>query len=104
HGRPQLRANQWQLAYAYRYQRSDRHFRGDVEEAHRRLEGSEVINEVHLMDFGVTYGVTDRLNLTLSLPLVIAERSQPIRNADRAIVGRNFTNSFGIGDISVLSG
>jgi len=37
-----------------------------------------------------------------SVPLVIAERPQAIRQADRAIVGRNVTESFGIGDVALL--
>jgi hypothetical protein len=103
-GSPYLIPEEWQLAFGYRWQRSDRHFTGDHEERHRRAEGSEVINDVHILDFSATYAVTERLNATLSLPVLFAERSNAIRDADRNIVGRNVTNARGIGDMILMGG
>jgi len=101
-GGPYVEAGAWRIAYGYRYQLSDRHFVGDHEERRRQAEGSEVINEVHLMDFGFEYAISSRFRVGASVPLLVAERSQPIRQADRAIVGRNVTEAFGLGDVSIL--
>jgi hypothetical protein len=102
-GDPYLHGGDFLLSYAYRYQRSDRHFRGDSQERERHKEGSEEINEIHLMDFGVMYAAIDRLSFSLGLPLLIAERSEPIQASDGHIAGRNITETSGIGDVSTVA-
>lgn len=97
-----LAGGSWELSYAYRYQRSDRHFIGDKEDRDRQSEGSEEINTVHLMDFGLTYAFTKRCSFTISLPLLVADRSEPIQDAAQRIVGRNHTDAAGIGDLSTV--
>ncbi len=96
-------AGSWQVAAGYRWQKSDRHFRGIHEEPNRQEEGSEVINRVHLLDLTGSYALTERLNVTLSVPVVTSDRSQAIRNPNRDVVGRFSTQSSGIGDISIVA-
>ena len=96
-------ARSWQFALGYRWQKSDRHFRGIHEEPDRQAEGSEVINRIHLFDLTGTYAISERLNVTLSVPIVTSDRSQGIRNPSREIVGRFSTQASGIGDISIVA-
>lgn len=98
-GSSYLAAGETQLSLGYRWQHSDRHFRGDHEERDRQAEHSEVVNDIHLLDFGVTHALTRRFSVGLSLPVLIATRSQPIRS-NGEIVGRFETHATGIGDLS----
>jgi hypothetical protein len=100
-GSPYLEAGSWQLNFGYRYQKSDRHFTGNSEERARAREHSEVINDVHLFDFGVTHAFTKRINGSLSVPVLIGTRSSPVRDANRDIVGRDTQRAEAIGDIVV---
>lgn len=97
---PYLGKGQWQFYAGYRWQRSDRHFTGKHEEKQRETEHSEVINNIHLIDFAGTYAISQRLNVSLSLPIFLAERSNPIRSAG-IIVDRAETQARGIGDMSL---
>ncbi|HSL82790.1 MAG TPA: hypothetical protein VLF66_08435, partial [Thermoanaerobaculia bacterium] len=92
----------WQVSFGYRYQRSDRHFRGTHEEANRQVEGSEVINTVNLMDLGVRYSFNPRLSLSLGIPYLYADRSSPIRDADRTVVDRSVVSARDLGDITLV--
>lgn len=88
----------------YRYFKSFRHFRGSHEEANRVEEGTEVINYFNSFDIGLTYGVTNRLSTTLTIPLTFNNRSSLYEhygnrvddNPDRK---RFETGSSGLGDI-----
>ncbi len=102
-GSPYLEAGEWQANFAYRWQRSDRHFTGDHEDKNRETEHSQVINNLNLFDFGITYALTKRFGLSLSLPVQVATRSTPIRDANRNIVKRDLQEANGIGDM-VLTG
>lgn len=92
----------WQVSFGYRYQRSDRHFQGTHEEPHRQVEGSEVINTVNLMDLGIRYSFNPRLSLSLGIPYLYADRSSPIRDADRTVVDRSVTSARDLGDITLV--
>jgi hypothetical protein len=114
----------WTAAASYRYQYSDRHFVGGEEQKYRELEGSEVKNNVHLIDLSVSYAVTKRINATLSIPFQFATRSQAVRDARRdpetgelinpskfpnpegefggAVIDRYSTEAIGLGDIKLL--
>ncbi|MGH9379962.1 MAG: hypothetical protein ACRD2Z_05065 [Thermoanaerobaculia bacterium] len=92
----------WQVSFAWRYQKSDRHFRGTHEEANRQAEGSEVINRIHLADVSLRYNFNPRNSLTLSVPYLMAERSSPIRDTDRVVVDRSVTHARGLSDISLV--
>ncbi|MBI4604518.1 MAG: hypothetical protein HY721_21360 [Planctomycetes bacterium] len=100
-GSPYLDAGSWQLHYGYRYQKSDRHFTGDHEDKDRQREHSEVVNELHLMDFGLTHAFTKRLTATASLPVQFVTRSTPVRDANRDIIDRDTQRADGIGDMVV---
>ena len=93
--------NRWQVSTSWRYQKSDRHFRGTHEEPNRQAEGSEVINHVNLMEIGIRYNVSDRTSISVGIPFLMAERSSPIRDADRNVVDRSVTHANGLSDITV---
>lgn len=94
--------NKWQVSLGYRYQRSDRHFQGTHEEPHRQAEGSEVINTVNLMDLGIRYNFNPRWSLSVGIPYLYADRSSPIRDADRVVVDRSVVSAREIGDITAV--
>jgi hypothetical protein len=92
----------WQVSLGYRYQRSDRHFRGTHEEANRQAEGSEVINTINLVDLGIRYNFNPRASLSVGIPYFSADRSSALRDADRNIVGRSAVQAQELGDIAVV--
>lgn len=91
--------NRWQATLGYRWLHSDRHFVGTEEQQERQEEGSQVINDLNTVDFGLTYNVNHRLSFTLSVPWVDNNRSNAVRMPDRTIVGRSHTQASGLGDI-----
>ena len=95
--------NRWQVSTSWRYQKSDRHFRGIHEETNRFAEGSEVINHLNLMEIGIRYNVSDRTSISVGIPFLMAERSSPIRDADRNVVDRSVTHANGLSDITVTA-
>ena len=99
-----LAANErWEASFAWRYGHSDRHFVGTVEQKQRQREHTEVINDVHLLDFSLRYAFNNRTSITLGIPYLMAERSGPLRNEQRELIGREVrSNTRGIGDISVV--
>lgn len=99
---PYEEKGQWRIAANYRWQKSDRHFRGIHEEPVRQEEGSEVINRVHLFDLATSYALSERTSVTLSIPVVFSNRSQAIRDSDRNVIGRFSTEASGLGDISLV--
>lgn len=94
--------NKWEVSLTWRYQKSDKHFRGTHEETIRTAEHSEVINTIHLADLGIRYNFSPRNSVTVSVPYLIAERSHPIRDENRVTVGRSVLNSTGISDITIV--
>ena len=68
----------WTAALSHRWQYSDRHFVGDVDQVYRTREGSQVINDIHLIDMGVSYQASKRVALNLSIPYSKATRSQSL--------------------------
>lgn len=93
--------SRWQLSTNWRYQRSHRHFVGTEEQVEREEEGSEVINTIHIMDVGVRYNANAQWSFSLGAPYLMAERSSPIRDANRVVIDRSLTQARGIGDITV---
>lgn len=91
-------------AVGYRWLHSDRHFVGSHEETQRQAEGSEVINDSHFVDLALTYAITPRYSVNLTLPLVWNDRSQVVRSNDvaRTILQRFSTQSYGIGDVRLV--
>ncbi len=95
--------NKWQVSTSWRYQKSDRHFRGSHEEANRQAEGSEVINTINLMELGIRYNHSDRLSFSLGIPYFSAERSSPLRNSDRVVVDRSVVEASALGDVTLTA-
>lgn len=93
--------DRWQVSVSWRYQRSDRHFRGIHEEENRAAEHSEVINHLNLAEIGIRYNFSDRTSLTVGVPYVMAERSSPMRDENRVVVDRSITHANGLSDITV---
>jgi hypothetical protein len=95
--------NGWQLSIGFRKQRSHRHFVGTVEQTDRALERTEVVNDIYLMDVGVTYNFTARSSMTVSVPIQHATRVNPARFDSQGVQTRpeQLTHSIGIGDMSV---
>lgn len=92
----------WRVSVSWRYQKSDRHFRGTEEEENRQAEDSEVINTIHLAEVAVRYDFSLQNSLTVSIPFLMATRSHPIRDANRDVVGRSVLNSRGLSDITIV--
>src|SRR5215207_3767225 len=96
-------------AVSHRWQYSDRHFVGDEEQKERQAEGSEVINDVHLIDISVSYAITKRFTATLAVPFQFATRSQAIRDnrianefGNGTVIDRYETSAYGLSDIRLL--
>nr|WP_297787629.1 hypothetical protein [uncultured Allomuricauda sp.] len=87
-----------QIGSNYRYFKSFRHFRGTEEEPDRVSNGSEVINHSHSWDFFLTYGISDRLYASITIPTVINTRSSLYEHGRDE---RNTTFSRGLADIRV---
>ncbi|HVS03646.1 MAG TPA: hypothetical protein VMT16_12820 [Thermoanaerobaculia bacterium] len=92
----------WQVSMSWRYQQSDRHFRGTHQERERQAEGSEVINDVYLFDLGIRYNLGPKSSISVGIPYLIADRSSPIRDSSRQVVARSVQEVDGIGDITVV--
>jgi len=87
-----------QIGSNYRYFKSFRHFRGTEEEPDRVSNETEVINHSHSWDFFLTYGITDRLYTSITIPTVINTRSSLYEHGRDE---RNTTYSRGLADIRV---
>ena len=85
-----------QLGMNYRYFKSFRHFRGTEEEPDRVTNNTEVINNSHSTDFFLTYGISQRLYTSITLPTLFNSRSSLYEHGRKE---RNTTFSRGLGDI-----
>jgi hypothetical protein len=95
--------DKWQVSTSWRYQRSHRHFVGDVEQVNRALEDSEVVNTINQPELGIRYNLNELWSFSLGIPYLIAERSSPIRDANRVVVDRYITAARGVGDITFIA-
>jgi hypothetical protein len=102
----------WSAAFSWRYQKSDRHFRGSEEESIRQAENSEVITWANMLELSLTRNFTDRWSVSVGIPYFLMERSNAIRDPsitdtqfgdpDGPVVTRTETEARGIGDITVV--
>jgi hypothetical protein len=92
--------DKWLVSTSWRYQRSDTHFVGTEHQINRDREESQVINTINLAELGIRYNATPLWSFTLGVPYLMAERSSPIRNANRVVVDRYTTATHGVGDIT----
>jgi len=95
--------DKWLVSTSWRYQKSDTHFVGPEHQINRDREESQVINRINLAEIGIRYNATPVWSFTLGIPYLMAERSSPIRNANRVVIDRYITASHGVGDITLTA-
>jgi hypothetical protein len=83
----------WTVSFGYRWQDSFRHFSGDVEQTQRVAQDTQMENKVHLFDVSLSYRVSRRWSVSLSAPVMDADR---INHRTKGV-----TESTGLGDMSV---
>ena len=98
-----LGKGQWQVGANYRYFRSFRHFKSDTEQKERLEQNTEVINDAHSLDLGVSYGISNRLSVSANLPLIYYDRSSLYEHYGNSATAnpehkRFHTGAQGIGD------
>ena len=91
-----LQKGDLQIGLNYRYFKSFRHFRGTEEEPDRIANNSEVINQSHAWDYFLTYGISNRLYTSITIPTVLNSRSSLYEHGRQE---RNSTFSRGLADI-----
>jgi len=100
HGESQsadLRAHEWQVAVDYRYLHADRFYIGTQQVVPpAQFFGQPLMINVHSVDWTVTYAVSDRFNLRLTVPFSVGTQS-----AVRADTVRHDAHAFGFGDIGL---
>jgi hypothetical protein len=96
----------WSMSLSYRWIRSHRHFIGMARQNVRTDRGTEVLNNVHLLDVGVTYNASSRLSFSLGIPFQVAYRKSSTTRAAflRGVPGSSsgVTEAAGLGDISLV--
>lgn len=95
-----LEAGEWQLNFAFRHFKSDRHFIGDDEQPQRKALGTQVINNSFFYDVSATYAWSKRLNFSFTVPFVYHDRSSLYEHSGNS-GGRYHTQAAGLGDIRV---
>jgi hypothetical protein len=98
---PYAKSKSWVVSAHYRWQKSDRHFVGSEEQKNREAESSQVINRIHFLDVTAQYNLSPRTSFTLGLPIILAERSSPIRDQTRAVIDRSVVQADGFSDITL---
>ncbi|WP_072032241.1 hypothetical protein [Crocinitomix catalasitica] len=103
-----LNKNDWQLSGNYQYFESYRHFRGDVEEKERVAHHTQVFNFSNSVDLGIRTAPTNRINLTLNIPILFFKRSSLYEHYGNSSVSnpeqkRFETDAQGIGDIRLTA-
>ena len=100
HGESQsadLRAHEWQVAVDYRYLHADRFYIGTQQVLPPpQFFGQPLMINVHSVDWTVTYAVSDRFNLRLTVPFSVGTQS-----AVRADTVRHGAHALGLGDIGL---
>lgn len=74
-GRP-VTKTRFELGLGYRYLPSFRHFIGTVEQKQREILGTQIRNNVHIMDVSLAYTLNKRWTLNTSIPFMKAYRNQ----------------------------
>ncbi len=97
---------QWQISTGYRYFRSFRHYKGDVEQHERLEQNTEVINLSHALDLGISYQPNARLSFAVNLPIQYNDRSSLYEHYGNSVTAnpdqkRFHTYSKGIGDMRI---
>ncbi|MFC0184285.1 hypothetical protein ACFFJX_17830 [Pseudarcicella hirudinis] len=103
-----MHPGQWQVSLGYRYLHSFRHYLGSEEQTQRIEQGTQVINDTHNFDLGVSYAVSSRLSLALNLPVSTNDRSSLYEHYGNSLTAnpdqkRFHTYSKGIGDLRLTA-
>ena len=93
-GEPWYSPKRWEIGIGYRSLHSHRHFVGTEEQNIRKELGTEVNNQINLLDFSAAYHVSARWSLTMNVPLAFNDRWNQ-RTPDQG------TYANGIGDINI---
>jgi hypothetical protein len=101
-----LGKGQWQASAGYRYFQSFRHFKSDTEQKERVENHTEVINDAHTLDLGLSYGISKRLSVSANLPLIYYDRSSLYEHYGNSKTTnpeqkRFHTGAQGIGDMRI---
>lgn len=86
-------ASRWQLSLGYRWQDSNTHFSGDVEQKQRVALDTQMENRLNLFDVALSYRVSPRWQLNVGAPIIIVDR---VNHRSETV-----TSSRGMGDMSV---
>ena len=101
HGESQstdLRAHEWQVAIDYRYLHADRFYVGSQQTAPgAQFFGQPLIINIHSVNLNITYAVSDRFNMRLTVPVSFGSQSRFYADTARHIV-----RAGGIGDIGLV--
>lgn len=100
--KPYTDEGRFSLSFSYRGSSADDHYSGTEYQAQRKAAGTQVENNQHLYDLALTYGVTNKLGLSLALPFVNSSWSIPSPIAPTP-GPRAVQNGKGFGDLT-LSG
>lgn len=90
----------WQINSAYRYFRSYKHFKGNIEQYERQKIGNEVINWSSSLDLSVLRQFNNRWSLGIGVPLVYNDRSSLYEHGR---LERHSTSSYGLGDMRLTA-
>ncbi|MBC7775612.1 MAG: hypothetical protein H7246_09250 [Phycisphaerae bacterium] len=98
-----LGKGQWQVGANYRFYQSFRHFKSDTEQKERLEKHTEVINDAHSIDLGISYGISNRLSVSANLPFIYYDRSSLYEHYGNSTTAnpeqkRFHTGAQGIGD------
>jgi hypothetical protein len=92
-----LNAGEWQVGVAYRHLGADQWFVGTELNETAAPFGKPLLLDINSLDFSVTYAVTDRATLTLTLPFSYGTHSRFYADQERHKV-----KGFGLGDVSLV--
>jgi len=92
-----FQAGEWQVGAAFRRLYASNWFVGTEKNEAAAPFGQPLYLNINSLDFSVTYGVTDRLSLTLTLPFSYGSHSRFYADQQRHVV-----DAGGLGDISLI--
>ena len=90
------------FSVSYRWFQSDRHFVCTTEQKQRAAAGDQVINRSNFTDLTLNYAASSRVNVEVTVPFVVHDRSQVVKNSSGVILDRFHTQATGLADISVV--
>ena len=98
-----MRPGQWQVSAGFRSLYSHRHFVGTEYQEVRSVNNTEVKNYSQGLDIGITYSITDRLSVSLNIPLASNIRDSKYEHyGNGTLIAPNpyfTTKSSGVGDM-----